>query len=203
MRQVLCPVLAGRALAAVEAAHPGLPGAWCMLAADLGVLPMALIFQATAHAIRGEQEAMGARIADAVSLAPVDQDVLGCASGHCRATFCLLAGDLDQAHAQMTAGAGRLLGSAAAIAPPLPGLWPLLRAVLDRNAAGAAARVRAARSTRHLVVAALLGYVDAILAGRQGRPVPRRWSGSWPGPGSARTRRSCSTGTGPPWVSGS
>ena len=27
--------LAGRALAAVEAAHPGLPGAWCMLAADL------------------------------------------------------------------------------------------------------------------------------------------------------------------------
>ena len=27
--------LAGRALAAVESAHPGLPGAWCMLAADL------------------------------------------------------------------------------------------------------------------------------------------------------------------------
>ena len=28
-------MLAGRALSAVEAAHPGLPGAWCMLAADL------------------------------------------------------------------------------------------------------------------------------------------------------------------------
>ena len=28
-------LLAGRALAAVEAAHPGLPGAWCMLAAEL------------------------------------------------------------------------------------------------------------------------------------------------------------------------
>ena len=28
-------LLAGRALAAVEAAHPGLPGAWCTLAADL------------------------------------------------------------------------------------------------------------------------------------------------------------------------
>jgi len=28
-------MLAGRALLAVEAAHPGLPGAWCMLAADL------------------------------------------------------------------------------------------------------------------------------------------------------------------------
>src|SRR4029077_20315634 len=28
-------MLAGRALAAAEAAHPGLPGAWCTLAADL------------------------------------------------------------------------------------------------------------------------------------------------------------------------
>ena len=28
-------LLAGRALAAVEAAHPGVPGEWCMLAADL------------------------------------------------------------------------------------------------------------------------------------------------------------------------
>ena len=28
-------LLAGRALAAVEAAHPGLPGTWCMLAAEL------------------------------------------------------------------------------------------------------------------------------------------------------------------------
>ena len=35
----------------------------------LATLPMALIFQATAHAIRGEQEAMEARIAEAVSLA--------------------------------------------------------------------------------------------------------------------------------------
>ena len=28
-------MLAGRALAAAEAAHPGLPGGWCTLAADL------------------------------------------------------------------------------------------------------------------------------------------------------------------------
>jgi len=37
------------------------------------------------------------------------------------------------------------------------------------DAASAAARVRAAHGTRHLVVAALLGYADAVLAGRQGR----------------------------------
>jgi DNA-binding CsgD family transcriptional regulator len=137
----------------------------------LAVLPMALIFEATAHAIRGEREAMEARIADAAALAPADEDVLGCAWGHCRATYSLLAGELGEAHTQMATGAAPMLSSPAAIAPPFLGLWPLLGAVLDRgDAADAAARVRAARSTRHLVVAALLGYADAVLAGRQGRP---------------------------------
>jgi len=40
---------------------------------------MALIFQATAHAIRGEEGPMEDRIAEAVALAPGDQDVTGCA----------------------------------------------------------------------------------------------------------------------------
>ena len=143
----------------------------------LATLPMALIFQATAHAIRGEEGPMEDRIAEAVALAPGDQDVTGCAWGHCRATFCLLAADLDAAHARMTTGAGLLLSSPATIAPPFLGLWPLLGALLGRNAASdaasdaasAAARVRAAHGTRHLVVAALLGYADAVSAGRQGR----------------------------------
>jgi ATP/maltotriose-dependent transcriptional regulator MalT len=136
----------------------------------LATLPMALIFEATAHAIRGEEGPMEDRIAEAVALAPDDQDVLGCAWGHCRATFSLLAGDLDAAHARMTTGAGLLLSSPATIAPPFLGLWPLLGALLGRDAASAAARVRAAHGTRHLVVAALLGYADAVSAGRQGRP---------------------------------
>ena len=135
----------------------------------LATLPMALIFQATAHAIRGEEGPMEDRIAEAVALAPGDQDVTGCAWGHCRATFCLLAADLDAAHARMTTGAGLLLSSPATIAPPFLGLWPLLGALLGRDAAAAAARVRAAHGTRHLVVAALLGYADAVSAGRQGR----------------------------------
>jgi DNA-binding CsgD family transcriptional regulator len=134
----------------------------------LAVLPMALIFQATAHAIRGERGPMEARIAEAVALAPDDQDVLGCAWGHCRATFSLLAEDPGAAHAQMATGAALLLSSPATIAPPFLGLWPLLGAALDRDASEAAARVRAAHGTRHLVVAALLGYADAILAGRRG-----------------------------------
>jgi DNA-binding CsgD family transcriptional regulator len=136
----------------------------------LAALPMALIFQAAAHAIRGEQADMEPRIADAVLLAPDDPDVLGCAWGHCRATFSLLAENLDEAHAQMTTGAELILSSPATMAPPFLGLWPLLGALLDRDADDAAARVRAARRTRHLVVAALLGYADAVLAGRRGRP---------------------------------
>jgi DNA-binding CsgD family transcriptional regulator len=135
----------------------------------LATLPMALIFQATAHAIRGEKENMEARIADAVSLAPDDQDVLGCAWGHCRATFSLLAEDTGTAHAQMQTGAGLLLSSPATMAPPFLGLWPLLGALLDRGGDDAAARVRSGHSTRHVVVAALLGYADAILAGQRGR----------------------------------
>ena len=135
---------------------------------QLATLPMALIFQATAHAIRGEEAEMQARIADAISLAPRDQDVLGCAWGHCRATFSLLAEEIDAAHAQMETGAGLLLSSPATIAPPFLGLWPLLGAALDRGAQDAAARVRSAHGTRHRVVAALLGYADAILAGRRG-----------------------------------
>ncbi len=135
----------------------------------LAALPMALIFQATAHAIRGEHDAMEGRIADAVALAPDDQDVLGCAWGHCRATFSLLAEDLGAAHTQMATGAALMLSSPATIAPPFLGLWPLLGALLDRDADDAAARVRSAHSTRHLVVAALLGYGDAVMAGRRGR----------------------------------
>jgi DNA-binding NarL/FixJ family response regulator len=134
----------------------------------LATLPMALIFQATAHAIRGDEPQMEACIAEAVLLAPDDPDVLGCAWGHCRATLCLLAGNLSEAHARMAAGAGLILGSPAAIAPPFLGLWPLLGALLGQDAPEAAAQVRAAHGTRHLVVAALLGYADAIMAGRGG-----------------------------------
>jgi DNA-binding CsgD family transcriptional regulator len=135
----------------------------------LATLPVALIFQATAHAIRGEHDLMEARIAEAVALAPHDPDVAGCAWGHCRATFSLLAEDLAAAHTQMAAGAGMLLSSPATMAPPFLGLWPLVGAWLGRDAPACAARVRAARATRHLVVGTLLDYADAITLGRAGQ----------------------------------
>ena len=135
----------------------------------LATLPMALIFQATAHAIRGERQDMEARIAEATELAPDDPDVLGCAEGHCRATLALVAEQPGEAYERMAAGAGLLLSSPATIAPPFLGMWPLLAALLGHDAASAAARVRAAHGTRHLVVGSLLRYAEAILAGREGR----------------------------------
>ncbi len=135
----------------------------------LATLPMALIFQATAHAIRGEAAEMEARIAEAMALAPDEPDVAGCAWGHCRATFSVLDEDRELAYTQMETGAAFLLGSPATIAPPFLGLWPLLGAALGRDCDPAAALVRASRATRHCVVATLLGYADAVVAGRAGR----------------------------------
>ena len=133
----------------------------------LATLPMALIFQGTAHAISGQRDEMEASLSEAISLAPADPDVLGCAQGHCRATFLLLTDDLAGAHALMAEGARAILGSPAAISPPFLGLWPLLGALLQGDARDAAALVRSAHGTRHRVVGALLGYADAVMAGRQ------------------------------------
>ncbi len=135
----------------------------------LAALPEALIFQAAAHAIRGEREEMEARIAEAIALAPEDRHVLGSAWGRCRAVVCLLEEDRERAWTHMEAGAALLLSSPAAPAPPFLGLWPLLGAALGRDAAAAAGQVRSAHLTRHRVIANLLGYADAILAGRAGQ----------------------------------
>ena len=69
----------------------------------------------------------------------------------------------------MAAGAAMLLPVPASISPPFLGLWPLLTAGLGQDAGPPAAQVRSAHGTRHQVVAALLGYADAVLAGRAGR----------------------------------
>jgi len=96
----------------------------------------------------------------------------------------------------MTTGAGLLLSSPATIAPPFLGLWPLLGAILGRDA-----RSRRGPGPRRPRPPApggrgLLGYADAIRAGQQGQPgdaetrVRRRRpaDGSAGGPGTGSTR---------------
>jgi len=131
-------------------------------------LPEALVFQAAAHAILGERDEMEACIAEASELAPTDPHVPGSAWGRCRAMLSMLDEDIEQAWAQLDAGAALLLEPFGPAAPFL-GLWPLLGALLGKDAAAHAAQVRAAHLPRHGVIAGLLGYADAILAGREGR----------------------------------
>jgi DNA-binding CsgD family transcriptional regulator/tetratricopeptide (TPR) repeat protein len=135
----------------------------------LFTLPEALIFEAAGHAARGEQAEMEARIAEAIEVAPADVHVRASADGRCRATLALLDEDLERAWAHLDAGAGLLLGKADAPAAPFLGLWPLLGAVLGKDAASAAARVGSAHMTSHRLVACLLGYASAILAGQAGK----------------------------------
>jgi DNA-binding CsgD family transcriptional regulator len=135
----------------------------------LATLPMALIFEATAHAIHGDEPKMEAAITEAVELAPDDPDVVGCSWGHCRATLSLLADRLDDAYEQMTTGAQHLLDAPAAISPPYLGMWPLLAALLGRGGEDAVTRVRGSHHIRHLIVETLLGYAGAVLAGRSGQ----------------------------------
>jgi DNA-binding CsgD family transcriptional regulator/tetratricopeptide (TPR) repeat protein len=131
-------------------------------------LPEALVGEAAAHAIRGDRQEMEARIAEAVALAPEDRDVLGSAWGRCRATLSMLEEDLDQAWSEMDEGARLMLVTSAGPAAPFLGLWPLLGAVLGRDAAAAAARVRECHLERNRLIVGLLGYADAIVAGRRG-----------------------------------
>jgi DNA-binding CsgD family transcriptional regulator len=135
----------------------------------LFTLPEALIFEAAGHAARGERAEMEARIAEAIELAPADVHVRASADGRCRATLALLDEDMERAWAHLDAGAGLLIGKADAPAAPFLGLWPLLGAVLGRDAASAAARVVSAHMTSHHLVACLLGYTSAILAGQAGK----------------------------------
>jgi DNA-binding CsgD family transcriptional regulator len=131
-------------------------------------LPEALVGQAAAHAIRGERQEMEDGITEAVALAPQDRDVLGSAWGRCRATLSILDEDLDRAWSEMDEGARLMLVTSAGPAAPFLGLWPLLGAVLGRDVAAAAARVRACHLERNRLIAGLLGYADAIAAGRNG-----------------------------------
>ena len=133
----------------------------------LAALPEALIFCAAAHAIRDERAEMEAGIAEAIAADPDDLHTLGSAWGRCRATMSLLAENLEQAWTELDQGAALLLASPTAPAPPFLGLWPLVGALLGRDAKAAAAQVQAGHLTRHQLIADLLGYADAIQAGRQ------------------------------------
>jgi DNA-binding CsgD family transcriptional regulator/tetratricopeptide (TPR) repeat protein len=128
----------------------------------------ALFFQAAAHAHRRDTPAMERCVADAQRLAPDDLDVNAGIWGAVYAHVALL--DDDRARlAECLDRAIEFMRSSPTTAPaPTYGLWALVRTVDDRE--GGQARAEARPSGVNWENRALLGYADAVDAGRRGRP---------------------------------
>ena len=128
----------------------------------------ALFFQAAAHAHRRDTPAMERCVADARRLAPDDLDVNAGIWGAVYAHVALL--DDDRARlAECLDRAIEFMRSSPTTAPaPTYGLWALVRTLDDRE--GEQARAEARPSGVNWENRALLGYADAVDAGRRGRP---------------------------------
>ena len=128
-----------------------------------------LLFLGEIHALMSEHAEMERFFALASSAAPGDPEIEGSAWAGGRGMIAMLSDD--------RAGALEALGRGIAILDTLPqqgpasyrGLWPLLLAAEgDADAAAAIAKARRLGVTVNRANRGLLGYADAILAGRAG-----------------------------------
>jgi DNA-binding CsgD family transcriptional regulator/tetratricopeptide (TPR) repeat protein len=133
------------------------------------VRAIVLLFLGEIHAMRRERAEMERFLALASSAAPGDPEIEGSAWAGGRGMLALLDDDWPAAR--------QYLGRGVAILDTLPqqgpasyrGLWPLLLAAAgDRRAAAAIAAGRRNGLTVNRANRGLLGYADAILAGRAG-----------------------------------
>jgi DNA-binding CsgD family transcriptional regulator len=128
-----------------------------------------LIFQAEIRALRRDAAGMERYIALACADAPGDPEIEGSALAGARAMLALLDGDMLRVMDFLRRGIA-ILDSAPPGGPAhYRGLWPLLLAAHgEGTAAEAIGRARAIGLTVNRVNRGLLGYADAILAGRAG-----------------------------------
>ena len=127
----------------------------------------ALFFQAAAHAHRRNTPAMERCVADARELAPDDLDVNAGIWGAVYAHVALLNDDRARL-AECLDRAIEFMRTSPTTAPaPTYGLWALVRTLDDRE--GEQARAEARPSGVNWENRALLGYADAVDAGRRGR----------------------------------
>ena len=127
----------------------------------------ALFFQAAAHAHRRNTPAMERCVADARELAPDDLDVNAGIWGAVYAHVALLNDDRARL-AECLDHAIEFMRTSPTTAPaPTYGLWALVRTLEDRE--GEQARAEARPSGVNWENRALLGYADAVDAGRRGR----------------------------------
>lgn len=127
----------------------------------------ALFFVAAVHAHRREVEAMERCIAAALALAPDDLDVNAGIWGAVRAHVALLDDDRARLATCLDTAMDYLRRSATTAPAPIRGLWALARTVDGRD--GDEARAQTRPSAVNWENRALLGYADAVAAGRRGR----------------------------------
>ena len=127
----------------------------------------AVCFQAIAHAELGDREQAERCTAQALTLAPDDLDINAAVWGQVRAQEALIADDLPRLLETLDKAEDYLRRSPSTAATPIRGLWALVRTLADKDAD--AARAEARRSSVNWENAALLGYAEAVAAGRRGR----------------------------------
>ena len=128
-----------------------------------------LVFRAEVCALRRERDEMERFITLACAAAPGDTEIEGSALAGARGMLALLDG--DTADALDTFGRGIAVLDTGPQRGPAPyrGLWPVLLAAHgDTRAAAAIGRARAMGLTVNRANRGLLGYAEAILAGRAG-----------------------------------
>jgi DNA-binding CsgD family transcriptional regulator/tetratricopeptide (TPR) repeat protein len=126
----------------------------------------AVTFQAIAHVQLGHGDAARRCVEQALRLAPDDLDVNAAIWGNVRAHEALVADDLDRLRETLDRCADFLRRSPSTTPTPTRGLWAL---VVTLAGDGADARAEARPSSVNWENAALLGYADAVDAGRRGR----------------------------------
>ena len=128
----------------------------------------ALFFQAAAHAHQRNTREMERCVADARRLAPEDLDVNAGVWGAVYAHVALLDDDRPRLAECLDRAIEFLRRSPTTAPAPTFGLWALVRTLDDRD--GAAARAEVRPSEVNWENKALLGYADAVDAGRRGQP---------------------------------
>jgi len=128
-----------------------------------------LVFRAEICALRRDAAEMERYIAQAISAAPGDPEIEGSALAGARAMLALLNGDTPRAMDALRRGVAILDSGPPGGPAHYRGLWPLLLAAHGEDtAAEAISHARAIGLTVNRANRGLLGYADAILAGRVG-----------------------------------
>jgi DNA-binding CsgD family transcriptional regulator len=125
----------------------------------------ALFFEAAAHADRRDIAAVERCVAEAEALAPEDLDVNAGIWGAVRAHIALLDDDRSTLASCLDRAVDFLRRSPTTTPAPTRGLWALVRTIDDRD--GEQAREEARASSVNWENRALLGYAEAVDAGRR------------------------------------